>query len=178
MTIPGSVCDKKKHRRLLLNIDEYCSIANIPPDIIHIGLGGVCSDEELEIYKKLRRSTHYGFLYKDTIGKDILRKMQLITAFLLRNYQDARIFTLNNLLSHISDKKENPSYVLVPNFYIYDYGENNLQKWQLQILYDWLIEMEISNKRVFIYVDDMQWMAKHYGKMINDFIVSRYMVIP
>ena len=167
------ILDPYRHKRLIENCEELCRVANVPEGYIDCSMKGFCSDEEIEVVKGFSSMIESGVVFKD--GDDILRKMQLIAAVLLRNYKDARVWTVGDILKRMADGDFSyPTYVLVPNFFISDFDTKGVPEWKIPVLMDWVMNMMIKGKKTCFYIQDFPAMKMVYGKTMAELIENNY----
>jgi hypothetical protein len=101
-------------------------------------------------------------------------RMQAMAAAFLRNFIDARVITIHEVLGwHDQDEPPNPTVLLIPNFYTVMKG-TPLTGWQVQLLYDTLMARFISGKQTVLYVENLAALVKDYGQHFADFIKTRW----
>ncbi len=131
----------------------------------------MCKDVECDWYKNFwayKKAGKPGLLLHGVSRPDT--RCQLIAAALIRNFIDARVIPVNTLLDL---RKEGtlpvPTVLLIPNFYL-EVLNRSTPAWQLQALYDILLNRAIRSKPTVIYVENLDKLAKVYGAPFRDFL--------
>ena len=177
MKLPdNSALEFPKHKRLFMNQDKCCRVANIQTHHLHTHLDTVCDEGEMVFFNSIFHSKNPGYIYETCEG-DIIKKMKLIAGFLIRNERDARVWSFDQLFHSVDEGLSLPTCVLLPSFYVHEFGDNNIPKWKLRVLMDWLSDMDSGGKRVFLYIDNRAGMKVNYGSIVEQFIYENYQVI-
>ena len=96
-----------------------------------------------------------------------------LAAALIRNYIDAKVTTLQSILK---EDAVDANVLFIPNLYRSSEGKV-LAEWQCSILYDFLSSRFMSGKKTVIHVDNIDAMAKAYGKSFARHIKEVYTVV-
>jgi hypothetical protein len=168
MMMVATVLNPVVHRRLIDDIDHVCLTANVPKHMLHESAKGHLTEEELEWVLNFRAHQEHG---RGLVlcGEQADVKMMAITAALLRNFIDARIMTVTNLL----ENDTSPSVLLVPNFYVKAMNKA-LPAWQVQKLYDRLLERYSQNRPTVLYVESLAGLEKDYGSVLARHLKDHY----
>lgn len=165
-----SVLSPVVHRRLVEDLDNVCITANIPKHMIHESATQYVSVVELDWVRNFRSYQQIGkgmvltATHADT-------KMMAITAALLRNFIDARIMTISAVL----ETDANPTVLLIPNLYITAMGRS-MPAWQVQKVYDRLLERYAQGKPSVVYVENMSGLEKDYGPVFARHLRDHYKI--
>ncbi|KVR21750.1 hypothetical protein WK13_35005 [Burkholderia ubonensis] len=174
-----SVLDPIRHRDLMANIDRFCETAGISQYYVAHSARGHCTLEELEWLQKFRayRETHAGLVLTNPAKADT--RMMYMCGALLRNYIDARMYPLNSVLKMAkADELPEPTVLMIPNVYVAHGGSTKgIPAWEVQALYDILLERFAKNKPTVMFIEDMNGMAQAYGSVFADHIRSHYKIV-
>jgi hypothetical protein len=171
------VLDSVRHERILADIDNICSRAGIPKQMLSKSAVGICNITELNWLKKFPqfRAANTGLLLtgKHVPAPDI--KMMTMAAVLLRNHIDARVITLQTLLDIHKGGNEvpDPTVLLIPNLY-QRLGGKGIPSWQLQIAYDILLARFTAGKVSVVYSEHIDHMAAEFGSLLPAHLLANY----
>jgi len=172
-----SILDREIHARLLQDLSGIAEIARVPTALLHQSMCNYCSEKEVVWVKTFRAhalANQSGGLCMEGMPDPELR-MQAMAAAFVRNFIDARVITVHELLSWRDEEDPpNPTVMLVPNFYTVMKG-TPLTGWQVQTLYDALVARYVSGKQTVLYVESLAALAKDYGQHFADFIKTRWL---
>ena len=177
MSVVDSILDPIRHHRLIQGLDKVCEVANVPPQYVHQSMIGVCGPQEVEWVRRLHELKREGVagLVLDGVSNSQGRCFAIAGA-LLRNFKDARVISLNTLLS-ASEKDEmpDPTILLIPNLYLKSYGKT-MTAWRLQAIYDLLLARMASSKSTVVFVEDFAAMTAEYGPLFAELLNNYWRV--
>jgi len=160
------ILDPDVHGRLLLDIERICKRAKIPSEMVLTPLGKYCTDKEVDWVRNIKRHRKNGIhgMYYTGDVDNLEYRMMAIAGALIRNFIDARVYSLLDVLKNYKDGDSGPTVVLVPNFYTKGQG---LAKWQIQQLHDWMISRMTEDKINILYVEDVLSLESDYGPVFR-----------
>ncbi len=163
-----NILDESVHSRLVKDLERISSMANIPPQMILTSMTNHCSPGEVEWVRhiKNREDDKLGLAYVGAKGKmPVESRMMAMGGALLRNFIDARIFTVQDIISRLDQgNMPDPTVLMIPNFFISKEQGGHISSWHVSSLLGLLIT-RLSNKRVTcLYVDDLKRLEAEYGK--------------
>lgn len=168
-----AVLDDKIHSRLIQNLDEIALMAGIPKFMLKTSAAEYCSEDELEWLKSFRKHRalgNVGWVYVGTHNTTPIElKFMAMAAALVRNFIDARVVPVSELIVEQSMEAPNPSVLFVPNFYTVAEGKP-LASWQLQQLHSLLLRRFVAQKATVLYVQNLDKMETHYGEGIGQHV--------
>jgi len=174
---PGSILHPEFHARLLADLTMICRTAKVPEPMIHKGMSAYCGPKEVEWMKNYfkHKKECAGVCFVGQFTRSIDTVMMAMTAAVLRNFLDARIITLSELLQDVdADDVPEPSIMLIPNFYV-DMGAGKpLAGHQVSQVYDVLLRRVTSSQMTVLYVSSLEAMAAHYGAQFRAFIADHF----
>lgn len=175
-----SVLDPDIHARLISDIDGVCLTANIPQYMLHQSAKKSCSPEELEwlIHFQNYRRTGHGLVITGNpkIGPD--HRLMALTAALVRNFIDARVIPLNQILDGVEKGTvPEPTVLMIPNLYVNMVGGKTLPAWRAGLLYDLLLSRGIAGKPTVAYVESMDAMELSYGPQIARYVEQHCKIV-
>lgn len=175
-----TILDKEVHARLIADIDHICGTASIDPRFVHKSMVGTCGAGEIDWVRNFRKYRSEGVAGLAMVGVDNENERQrLMCGALLRNFIDARVVPLNQLLILArKDSLPEPTVLLIPNLFIKPVGPGKqFYASQLQILHDVLVARQGQDKPTVVYVEDMDGMRAAYGAPIADLIEQHYKIV-
>lgn len=165
-----SVLDSVRHARLLADFDHICAIANVKPQFVHSSMKHQCDADEIDwvVNFRMYRSTLAGLvIVEKTDSQD---RCYAICGALVRNFIDARVITLNNLLDAVTDKSvPEPTVMVIPNLYV-----PSLPAWKSSLLYDVLLSRFTANLPTVVAVESMSKLQSLYGKAVHQHLTSHF----
>lgn len=170
-----SILDSKVHARLIADLDSIAAKARIPVHYIHTSCKDYLSADEKAWFAHLHGHVEhdvYGLvLSTKPNGHPVEVKLFAMCGWLLRNFIDARVITMDALIGE--DEPPDPTVLLVPNFYTPSSG-NPFAGWQLQKLHSYLFGRMSQGRLSVICVEDFKMVEKCYGKAIHQLLESHY----
>lgn len=175
------VLDPEYHARLIADIESVAKKSGVPMAMLLQSCEGICSEEEVAFVKGLR--THaadgvYGLLYTGApkAGKTpINMRMMALAAAMLRNYIDARVITVQDVLAQLKKgTPPEPTVLLVPNFFIGKEQGGSIPAWQSSELLSLLMNRQALDMQTFLYVEDLDLMAAQYGEIFKQHLTTNF----
>lgn len=158
------VLDDVIHKPLISNIENVAKAANVPVSMIWTSAKDFCLPEELNYITEVRRKSMTGvsgLMFTGESNSNIALRMRAMASFCLRNYIDAKVMPLHNVL--LSLKKESlPSntVLLIPDFFV---ENTKIADWQLSSLLGLLHSRQGGDLQTVLYIEDLDSMAVTYG---------------
>ncbi len=112
------VLDPVYHERLVSDLDHVAEVAGIPRAFIWTPTDAYCTEEEIEWVKtfpKHEATATYGLCYTGQSDIPIRTRMGSIAAMFLRNYKDARVRGVQDLISKDVEVPD-CTVLLIPDF--------------------------------------------------------------
>ncbi|ATS92329.1 hypothetical protein DLP05_053 [Stenotrophomonas phage vB_SmaS_DLP_5] len=173
------VIDPVRHARLLAGIDQFAATAGIPPHFIHKSTREHLSDKEIQWLRDYpeHKQEAEGLLLTGIHDPDPATKMQSMTAAFLRNFIDARLMAVNQILDLIEQHSmPEPEVLLIPNLFQSAYGKA-FPAYKVQQLYDLLLGRVAKGKLTVVYVQNMDELEAEFGVLfrghLNTYEVSK-----
>lgn len=176
----SSVLDEKVHARLLQNLDAFAAEANIPAGMIYHPLAETCGHDEIDYVRKyefLAKNDVYGLVYTGSVAQVHTRQMAMAAAY-LRNFIDARVSTVQDLLVSVKDPRAHqPTVLLVPNFFVCKGHGGKLADWDIPDLLGVLYNRHAAGLQTVVYVESMTALSNEYGAVFTNHINEYFRVI-
>jgi hypothetical protein len=176
-TIDSKVLDAKVHGRLIADLRRIARRANVAPRAITTPMAEVCSPAEVEWVKGLREHMREGIAGLMLVGNPerIEERMAAIAGACIRNFVDARVMSLQEVLAHMkAGDMPKPTVLLVPNFFVpYEKG-GSVAKWEVSALLGLLMDRYSAGVLTIVYVDNVPLLGREYGPMIREHLLNYY----
>ena len=175
------VLDPAVHGRLLQNLGLYARRANIPETmILHKMSQFDCSSDEIDYVRAIKRQAaagHYGLVYTGD-GSTVLTRMMGVAGACVRNFVDAKLMTIQELLAKIKEGDvPDASVLLVPNFFIAKSEGGHIAAWNIAELLGVLFARMAKGQQTFLYVSDFKALRMTYGEAIADHLENHFVKI-
>jgi len=183
MKIPAEVfeshlMDRDHHDRLIADLPKVVEVAGIQPKFVWSRLSQYCSGTELKWVANIRSKDSNGLAYTGKTEVPIEDKMMAITGACLRNYIDARMMSIQEVLARTKDgDMPFPTVLLIPNFFLNRLEGETVPSWQVSNLLGMLYARLSKDLKTIVYVGNMDELGKAYGLPIQDHITTHFVVI-
>lgn len=182
--IPQEVFDKKildleYHGRLIANVDAVLHTAGILPHMLWSRLSDYCTEPEVSWVRNIKKQTSTcGLLLTGKSKTPVEDRMMAIAGACLRNYVDARMMPVQDVLSLCkSDSMPSPTVLLIPNFCL-DKGEGgDIPQWQVSSLLGLLLGRMARGHRTVLYVSSLAALEAHYGGTFRSHVEAHYQTV-
>lgn len=175
MEQPKSVLHPERHARLVADIKNICATANVPELFVYNSMKSYCGADEIDwvvnfsSYKK----TFAGLVLKGLPNPDT--RCMAIAGALLRNFKDARVMTVSQILEATKNGKTlDFTCLLIPNLYVVTTKGNALTSWQSSLLYDVLLSRFVANKPTVVAVENLSALEEEYGSVFAQHLKMHY----
>lgn len=175
--LESSILDSYDHGPLIADIERVCEVANVPERYLHQGISRHCGKQEKDWVKQFHTNrSHYAGLLLNGNGNPEARCFAICGA-LLRNFIDARVLSLNMLLSAVQQREcPDPTVMIIPNLFIGGAGKS-LGAWQIRVAHDLLISRFAVRKPTVLYVDNLDFAAITLGDVFYEFLRTHYKIV-
>lgn len=173
------ILNREYHDRLLADLKRFAAKAGIPPDFVWSKLSQYCTDADMAWVRGMRDGNDHGLIYEGTeFHVPVEDKMMAIAGACLRNYIDARVMTVQDVLNRLKDDNmPAPTLILVPNFCMSKDDVNSVAPWQAAALLGWLYSRLAKNLKTVLYVGSMPTLEKAYGEAMARHLKAHYTII-
>ncbi len=166
----NSVLDPEKHKRLLADLPGICSVARIPQRYVHETMVGRNSDEEIDFVRHYR--THLDAAIPGLVivgATNPQERCMGIVGALLRNYIDARLWTVNDLLDKTMGAQE-ATVLCIPDFFVGTKHGKQFASHEIRRIHSALIGRQAVNRMTVLCINDGQGVMETYGSMIHSML--------
>lgn len=167
------------HMRLVQDIDRIANVAGIPKKMVWSKMDGILTDTEQRWLTKIRHYRDRGSAGLLITGKSKVSpedKFMLMAGVLLRNFIDARMTVVQDVITRLDNNEKCDSTVLlIPNFFINKAQGGQIPSWKISSLMGLLIKRFSQNNMTVLYVQDMEELKKEYGEPLYNHLKKHYM---
>lgn len=168
----------KIHDSLADQIQFISEQARIPEKYIkHVGAKEYCTESEMLWLRNAKlhiKEGNGGMIIHGPQVNSISKKMLAIGATLTRNFIDARVYSISELLELIESRTDAPpecTVLIIPDLCIADY---EIPKRQIHKLAGYLLKRFVEEKVMVAYVDSMKIVEEKYGASFADNLRNHY----
>jgi hypothetical protein len=159
------------HDQLLKNVNHYLEVANIPPDIFFDSIQEYCTEDQIVFIREYPSRETIPQLRGLILSGDpsiCLRQMQSMATGYIRNYIDARVVFLKDVIdsSNVSDRS--CSVLLIPDFFMDSDLKGIIASWQIPDLLNLLYMRATRCKPTILYSSSLKSLSIKYGKAFTD----------
>lgn len=174
----SKLLDKDYHERLIQDLDQVVSTAGVPASAVWMRLSTVCNEGERLWVKNLRSDTDCGLLFVGSKSSmDVATKMTAITGVCLRNYTDARVMPVQEVVKRIKDHSiPSPTVLLIPNFCMDKANGGDVPSWEISSLMGLLLDRMGKGLKTLLYATSMGVIQKQYGDSFKALLESKFSV--
>lgn len=164
--------------RIALKKDVLSEKGGFPPHYLERSMYEACGEVEIEWVKGYRRlpQSDAGLILVG-LHEDIATRMMLIAAAFTRNFIQARVATLHQVLDSLEDKSDEYAtctVLLIPNLYVATHGKV-LTGWKVGALHSLLTARFIAGKKTVLYVESFERMMTDYNSQaLHDLLWDHY----
>lgn len=172
-----------EHSLLVKNLEHFAQRANIQDSMILKKMSAFkCGTDEIAYVKGLKKWADkdiYGMAYVGKETSPVMTRMMAVAGACLRNFVDAKVMVLQELLSDIKEgHPPDVQVLLVPNFYIAREDGGKIGEWQIAELLGLLYSRMTKGYQTLLYVSDFASLRKTYGDPIANHLENNFRVIP
>lgn len=177
----AGVLDKDRHKPLISDLGRFAKMANIPARAVLTTATDKLTSEEMGLLtqmRKMRQEGCGGYYFEGEYDVPIELKLQALCGWCLRNYCDARVFTVSEILKMIKDDDMvEPSVLIIPNFFLAKKNGGDVSTWHRRELLDLLYSRFNKQKLTILYIEDIDLMAREYGASFARHLVNQYICV-
>ena len=174
--IESGLIDERYHDLLLADLAGLTRQAGIPESYVWTSIHNYCGERECDFVSQLKEpDCPLGMVYMGNIGgRPINERMMAIAGACLRNYINAKVMTVYDVLAALKDgDMPSPTVLLIPDFY----DGNKVPEWQKNGLLGLLYKREQHNQKTVLYVSDRKGMIQNYGQPFADHMAGKFVPI-
>lgn len=176
----NSVLDPEYHAKLIGDIRHVAHQAGVPEAMLHRSAAEFCPDAVAEWFAdmpKHRGSLQPGLCLVGKFPHTPSLIMQAMAAAYLRNYIDARVYTVTQLFEiREVEGLPDPSVMLISHLFMSLHGKP-LTAWQVHTLMDLLSSRFTAGKITVVHVESLPKLAAEYGDAFAQHIKEHYRIV-
>lgn len=172
-----SMLDPVEHERLIADMPDVLSTANLPERFLHESMTVYCKDVEVDWVRNFHayRKAKAGMILEGI--SDPENRCMAICGALVRNFIDARIVYLNTVIAAMQkDEVPDPTVLILPTLYVKTHGKS-FTSWQIQGLHDLLSSRYTASKPTVMYVQSMADLESSFGVVFSDHLKTNYVLV-
>lgn len=177
METKKDVLDAVVHERLIQDIKSISEMSGIPALMIRTSMADYCAEPEKKWVREFQIHRAQGSGGLCLVGGDSATaddRLKAIGAALIRNFIDARVYMLNELIDMMdTGDTPSPTVMLLPSFYL---GSYSYPEWKVQKLHELLMHRVGAAKQTVLYVENLTGMNERYGTAITQYIKAHWLV--
>lgn len=167
------------HERLLLGIDYIAKKAGVPNSAVWSRLSHYCElGADYDWVRDMKLTEDGGLVYvgkHDTHGAAVEERMKAIVGACLRNYTDARIISVQEVLKRMKeDAMPDVTVLLCPNFCLDASDGGQIAPWDVHQLMGLLIDRATVGRKTILYVSSWTALEKQYGTTMREHLDTYY----
>lgn len=166
------------HDRLLADVETFAKKAGVPLSAVWMPLSQYCDKSaDYEWVRTIKASTDGGLLYLGKHKVPVEEKMRAIAGACLRNYTDARVMSVQDVIKRLKGgEMAEPSVLLIPNFCIDKAEGGDIASWEVSQLLGLLIDRASQGKKTVLYAASWLTLEKQYGTAFKEHLELYYAV--
>lgn len=174
----SGLLNKEYHERLILDLEKLALLAGVPPHVVWSRMSAFCNEDEVEWTRGVRSSPCAGLAF---VGKghtpSVADKMLAMTGVFLRNYTDARVMPVQDVLRLIkADDMPTCTVLLIPNFCMEKDNGGDIASWEVSSLMGLLLTRSNLGLKTILYVTNMTTLEKQYGSTMREHIEDKFAI--
>lgn len=167
--------DAQYHERLLADLDRVAETAGVQKAFVWSKLSSYCDTHEVEWVKRMRKGQDHGLAYVGKKNIAIEDKMMAIAGVCLRNYIDARMMPVQEVLTRLkNDTMPQPTVLLIPNFSLEKKDGGDIPQWQVSSLLGLLYTRLARGLKTVVYISSMESLGLFYGESFKKHVEAHY----
>lgn len=174
----SKLLDKDHHERLILDIEKLALVAGVPPSVIWSRASSFCTPDEVNWLRHIRSTEDAGLAFMGKgFASSVSDKMLAMVGVFLRNYTDARLMPVQDVLSLLkSGDMPACTVLLIPNFCMEKDNAGDIASWEVSTLMGLLLSRSNRGLKTILYAPSMTTLEKQYGNSIREHIEDRYAI--
>jgi len=165
-----SILHEPKYEALVSDLENICKVAGMYNSMQYVWntANGALNDYEIGWILEYHKQHEIGYFLALFSGKHAIaqdKMMRMVGAF-LRNFIDARIYPLDEVLE--SEVIADCRVLFIPDFHFSDLSSNT-PKWRVKKIYDMLQNRSRAGKQTVLYCQAAN-LQSNYGKLMESYI--------
>lgn len=172
----SKMCNASKHEPIIANLDMVLFNSGVSLDALCTSALEVCTQPEIDFLMGYHQHGK-GLIYLGNV-EHVYKRMEAITAALVRNFVDARLITVHDLVELYSEGYLEAQVVVVPDFFTKLCENKTHDEFLRQKMnaYSFLIKLRQRGIRAIVYAHDLgMFVERHGGQLLTDLIKDQFM---
>lgn len=179
--IDNGLIDEAAHELLLADLGHWSRQAGIPESFVFSSIHKYCDKAaELEYVESLLDPNIdvIGMMYTGKIGgASINDRMMAIAGVCLRNYINAKVMTVQDVIQSLKDNTmPSPTVLLIPNFFMSS-KKGHIAEWQVSGLLGMLYKRQQEGKQTVLYLSNKKELEAEYGESFTAHMNGKFVPI-
>ena len=175
----SKILDKEFHGRLLADLERLSRKAGIPAHYVWSRLAEFCTEDEIAWVRKMRSDEDHGLIITSSSPTiPVECKMMAMTGAFLRNYINARMLSVQEVLAMVkASGGVQPTVALVPNFSMSKSDSASVAPWESASLLSWLYSRLVDGQKTVLFVGSMKTLEEVYGEAMLKHLKTHYRIL-
>jgi hypothetical protein len=180
--IEEGLINETTHERLLSDLPHWARQAGIPEKFVFSSVYEFCTDEEeIKYVSSLLdpESQPIGMMYIGKVGgASINDRMMAIAGVCLRNYINAKVMTVQDVITNLREgDMPSPTVLLIPNFFLSSDNGGRIPEWLVSGLLGLLYKRQQEDKQTVLYISSIPELKSEYGPAFIEHINGKFVPI-
>jgi hypothetical protein len=164
------------HEKLILGLRPIADKAGVPVSAVWSRLSQYCEQgADYDWVRDMKLTEDGGLVYAGKLQVPVEEKMRAIVGACLRNYTDARIMSVQEVLKRLKDDSlPDATVLLIPNFCLDKEDAGALAPWEAHNLMGFLIDRATAGRKTILYVASWTTLEKQYGTTMREHLDAYY----
>lgn len=172
------ILNKDYHQKLIADLERIAEKAGIPDYMVWSRLSQYCTDKDVAWVKHIRKGDDNGLAYVGEFSVPVEDKMMAIAGACLRNYIDAKVMPVQEVIARLkNDTMPSPTVLLIPNFCLDQGDGGEIAQWQISSLLGMLYSRLAKNLKTVLYIGSLASLQKNYGVSFRKHIEHHYKTV-
>lgn len=174
----AKLLDREYHERLLADLSQIVAKAGVPANAVWSRLSEYCTQDEVDWVRNIRSSEDSGLLFLGSkFVPSVEDKMIAITGVCLRNYTDARVMPLQDVLRVLKEgEMPTPTVLLISNFCLDKSKGGDVPTWDVSMLMGLLLTRSNKGLKTILYSTSMALVQKQYGDAFKALLECKFAI--
>lgn len=180
--IEKKLIDEKAHATLLADLSHWSRQAGIPERFVFSSMRDYCGATEVDYVLNIMSNPDaepIGMVYHGKIkGASINDRMMAIAGVCLRNYINAKVMTLQDVIEALKQgDMPSPTVLLIPNFFLSSDSGGRIAEWQVSGLLGLLYKRQQEGKQTVLYVSNRKELEAEYGTPFTEHMNGKFVPV-
>ena len=180
--IADGLIDESAHEMLLGDLSHWVRQAGIPERYVFSSLHETCDKPaEIDYITSMLDPDEesIGMVYLGKVGgASINDRMMSIAGVCLRNYVNAKVMTVQDVIEALKEgHMPSPTVLLIPNFFLSSDNGGRIPEWQVSGLLGLLYKRQQEGKQTVLYASSMKELESEYGASFTEHLHGKFVPV-